>query len=131
MDWPATLLAAAGTAPASDYPSDGFDLAPILAGERVVQPRTLYWRYKAHQQRAMRQGAYKYLSIRGQDFLFDLAVDVRERANLAQQEAERLVAMKRAYADWEAQMLPIPTDAYSHRILPERQADHYGAAKAD
>ncbi|WP_236616953.1 sulfatase family protein [Sphingobium lactosutens] len=32
MDWVPTLLAAAGTAPAKDYPSDGMDLLPVLTG---------------------------------------------------------------------------------------------------
>ncbi len=74
-----TLLAAAGVAPDAAYPSDGENLLPVLKGEQSIHPRTLYWRYKAQSQRAVRDGDWKYLKINDNEFLFDVAVDASGR----------------------------------------------------
>jgi arylsulfatase A-like enzyme len=105
MDWTATFLAAAAVAPHPDYPLDGID----LLGEE--KPRKLYWRMKFREQKAMRSGTWKYLSIEGNEFLFDLSRDPRERANMRQREPARLEALKADYSGWQASMPPIPQDA--------------------
>jgi len=105
MDWVATFLAAAGVAPHPDYPLDGVDL---LADEK---PRDLYWRMNFRSQKAMRSGGWKYLSIEGYEYLFDLTRDARERANLRRREPARFDALRLAYADWEATLPSIPVDA--------------------
>ena len=105
MDWVATFLAAAGVAPHPDYPLDGTD----LLGKSVE--RNLYWRMKFRDQKAMRSGSWKYLSIEGNEFLFDLSRDGRERANYAKRNPEKFLELKRLYSDWEASMPPIPQDA--------------------
>ena len=105
MDWTATLLAAAGVAAHPDHPLDGVDL---LADEK---PRNLYWRMKFRGQKAVRSGAWKYLSIEGNEYLFDLSRDPRERANMRRREPARFEALKQAYAEWEATLPPIPPDA--------------------
>src|SRR5690606_123520 len=64
MDWVPTPLAAAGTRPHPDYPSDGMDLLDIITGRASVQSRRLFWRYKAATQSALRDGDWKYLKIR-------------------------------------------------------------------
>ncbi len=56
MDWVPTLLAAAGVQTHPDYPSDGQNLLPVLEGARAPVPRTLFWRYKSQEQRAVRRG---------------------------------------------------------------------------
>jgi arylsulfatase A-like enzyme len=105
MDWTATFLAAAGVEPHADYPLDGIDL------RSEEGPRTLYWRMKFRDQKAVRSGQWKYLSIEGNEFLFDLVQDPRERANMKQREPARLDELKADYARWEASMPPIPQDA--------------------
>ena len=57
MDWFPTLLAAAGAAPDPAFPPDGIDLLPLLTQASAPLPRKLFWRYKLHGQRAMRDGA--------------------------------------------------------------------------
>ncbi|MTW13558.1 sulfatase-like hydrolase/transferase [Pseudoduganella eburnea] len=126
MDWLPTLLAAAGTAPDPAYPPDGANLLPVLLGEQGVQPRSLYWRYKANAQRALRDGDWKYLKIREQEFLFNLALDQRERANLAQREPERLAALRAQWERWDAGMLPISADVRTYGVSGRVQADKYG-----
>ena len=94
MDWLPTLLAAAGGAPDPAYPPDGQNLLPVLTGQRAPAERTLFWRYKANAQRAVRSGNWKYLRINGNEFLFDVAVDQRERANLAQRHPDVFAQLK-------------------------------------
>jgi arylsulfatase A-like enzyme len=114
MDWLPTLLAAAGGAPDPRYPPDGENLLPVLLGQARPHPRTLYWRYKANAQAAMREGDWKYLKLGGKEHLYDLAADVRERADLKDREPERFARMKAAYAMWNAGMLPYPANSPSH-----------------
>jgi len=125
MDWLPTLLAAAGTAPDPAYQPDGVNLLPVLLGGQGVQPRSLYWRYKANAQRALRDGDWKYLKIHDQEFLFNLAADQRERANLAQREPERLAALRAQWERWDAGMLPISADVRTYGTSGRVQADKY------
>jgi arylsulfatase A-like enzyme len=111
MDWVATFLDAAGVAPHPDYPLDGVSLVPVLRDPTAVVERELYWRMKFRNQKAMRSGSWKYLSLDGDEFLFDLSKDQRERANRGRREPERLAALRARYADWEATVPPLPVDA--------------------
>jgi len=111
MDWVATFLEAAGVAPHSDYALDGISLLPVLDDPGTRIERDLYWRMKFRNQKAMRAGDWKYLSLDGDEFLFDLSADQRERANRGRLEPERLAAMRARYAAWEAAIPPLPADA--------------------
>ena len=66
---------------------------------------------KFRSQKAMRSGSWKWLSIEGHEFLFDLSRDPRERANLAQRQPGMFEELKRRYAAWDALLPPIPDDA--------------------
>ena len=115
-DWLPTLLAAAGAAPDPGYPSDGENLLPVLTGARAAHPRTLYWRYKANDQAAVRDGDWKYLRLGGREHLFDVAADPRERADLREARPQEFERLKRLYEAWNAQMLPYPPDARSYDV---------------
>jgi len=125
MDWLPTLLAAAGTGPDAAYPSDGDDLLPVLLGTRAPYPRTLYWRYKAQAQRAVRDGDWKYLKINENEFLFNVVDDVRERANLRDRYPEVLQRLRQQWEAWNSQQLPITDAVYSGSVTPDTQADRY------
>ncbi|MCS6764811.1 MAG: hypothetical protein MO853_13745 [Candidatus Protistobacter heckmanni] len=61
----------------------------------------------------------------GNDYLFNIPADARERANLAARQPERLQAMRAAWEAWNATMPPIPEDAtvslgYSVKDMPQR-----------
>jgi arylsulfatase A-like enzyme len=111
MDWTATLLAAAGVLPHRDYPMDGISLLPVLDAPGAPIARDLYWRMKFRGQKALRSGEWKYLVLDGDEFLFDLSRDQRERANLARRHPDRLADLRTRYAAWEASLPPIPPDA--------------------
>jgi arylsulfatase A-like enzyme len=76
-------------------------------------------KYRA--QRAVRSGDWKYFASEDGEFLFNLARDARERANLARREPQRLAELRAKYQAWEASIPAIPADAaYS---IPYTRAD--------
>ena len=116
MDWTVTMLEAAGVAPDPAYPLDGVSLLPVLSDPKAWIERELFWRMKYRDQRAMRSGEWKYLTIDGNEYLFDLGADERERANQARREPNRLAQMRARYQAWHATMPPIPDDAQASLI---------------
>ncbi|HEY8249442.1 MAG TPA: sulfatase-like hydrolase/transferase [Burkholderiales bacterium] len=105
MDWVATFLDAADVAAHPDYPLDGVSLLKESRG------RELFWRMKFRDQKAMRSGKWKWLSIEGNEFLFDLSNDARERANMAKRQPATFEELRKRYAVWDASLPPIPDDA--------------------
>ncbi len=111
MDWMPTLLDAAGVAPHPDYPLDGLSMLPVLRQPDALRARPMFWRMKYRGQAAAIDGPWKYLKLDGHEFLFNIDVDARERANLAQREPDRLRELRQRHAEWAATMPPIPEDA--------------------
>ena len=101
----------------------GWALAIALAGGAMPE-RTLFWRFGSKDQKAARRGAYKYLSINGNEFLFDVVQDPLERGNLKDRMPDRFAELKAAFEAWDAGMLHDP-DAPSFGITPTLQADHF------
>lgn len=126
MDWMPTLLAAAGAKPDPRYPSDGMNLLPQLSGAAPV-PRTLFWRYKGNNQRAVREGNLKYLKIRQNTYLFDVAADPLERANLKERRPEDFARLTEKWRAWNATMLPEIAESFTDAVQASKQADHIGA----
>jgi arylsulfatase A-like enzyme len=125
MDWSATMLDAAGASADAAYPLDGISLLPVLKDPTSSFRRPLHWRMNHRGQRALRDGDWKYLRVDGNDYLFNIPADERERANHAGREPARLAAMRAAWEAWEATMPPIPADAtvslgYSVKDMPQR-----------
>jgi arylsulfatase A-like enzyme len=131
MDWMPTLLAAASTAPDSSYPVDGMNLLPMLTQDAAPVPRKLFWRYKANAQRAVRDGDYKFLKILNNTFLFNVAEDPLERANLKDRQKDVYHRLVREWDDWNASMLPEIQESFTHSFDGEELADHFGAKKSD
>jgi len=125
MDWSTTLLEIGGGRAHPDFPLDGVSLRGLLDDPTSVIERPMFWRMKHRQQRAMRQGPWKYLRVDNNEFLFHIDSDARERANLARRHPERLRAMREAWETWNATMPAIPEDAdvslsYTERDMPQR-----------
>ena len=128
MDFLPTLLAAAGARPDPRYPPDGIDLLPILTDDAPARPRRLFWRFRNAEQAAVRDGDWKYLKLAGREYLFDLARDARERANLREVQPRRFAALKAAFAAWDGGMLPYPEGSYAYDV-GEVDPDRYGAGR--
>jgi arylsulfatase A-like enzyme len=104
MDWTATILAAAETAAAKDYPLDGISLLPIVKGASAVQDRTFFWRI--HDQDAVRKGNWKYFRDGTRRRLFDLSVDSHEQADFSRKHPEVFKQLVAEFEQWNGQMLP-------------------------
>lgn len=107
------------------YAPDGQSLLGLLADGSKKFERTMFWRMKHREQRAMRQGNWKYLRVDGHDYLFDVVTDARERANLGKHQPDRLATMRSAWEAWNATMPAIPEDArvslgYGREDMPQR-----------
>jgi arylsulfatase A-like enzyme len=126
MDWMPTLLATAGTQPDPAYPPDGENLLPTLTDRAAPHPRKLYWRYKAGSQRAIRDSDWKYLRIAGNDFLFDVVKDPRERANLKNRQKDVYDRLKSDWEAWNDTMLPERPRPATYGNPSNFLADHYG-----
>ncbi|HEY0436511.1 MAG TPA: sulfatase-like hydrolase/transferase [Phenylobacterium sp.] len=114
MDWLPTLLATAGVPLDGGSAMDGENLLPTLTGRPQPHPRKLFWRYKAAEQAAVRDGDWKYLKLGGKEHLFNLAQDERERAELKAAHPEILARLKADFAAWNAAMLPYPAISTSY-----------------
>ncbi len=128
MDWLPTLLAAADSTPAPNYPSDGIDLLPIMTAKATPFPRKLFWRYKANHQRAARDGDWKILKINDNTFLFDVAADPMERANLKERHRDVFDMLAAEWNAWNATMLPEVRESYTDAFTAAQFADHIGAS---
>ena len=62
-------------------------------------------------QRALRDGDWKYLRVDGNDYLFNIPADERERANLGSRHPAPLAELRSAWEAWNATMPAIPEDA--------------------
>jgi arylsulfatase A-like enzyme len=126
MDFLPTFLAAAGGAPDPGHPPDGADIRSALAGDTLPE-RTLFWRFHNKDQKSVRRGSYKYLSINGNEFLFDIIADPLERGNLKDRMPDKFAELKQAFDTWNADMLTAP-DISSFGFTPQMLADHFGPA---
>jgi arylsulfatase A-like enzyme len=130
MDWFATLLAAAGTAPHAKYPSDGMSLLPMLTQNAAPVSRKLFWRYKGKAQRSARDGDFKVLKILDNTFLFNVVEDPLERANLKERRRDIYDRMVREWNAWNATMLPEVRESATGSWTGSEVADHFGTTSA-
>jgi arylsulfatase A-like enzyme len=110
MDWVATFLDRADVSPHPDYPLDGVSLL------QKHPMRELFWRMKFRSQKAVRSGNWKWLSIEGNEFLFDLSGDARERANLRHRLPEEFERLRNRYQAWHETMPAAPPDAKFYQV---------------
>jgi arylsulfatase A-like enzyme len=130
MDWMPTFLAAAGAAADPGFPPDGLSLLPQLTAGAAPVSRRLYWRYHFNAQRAMREGDMKYLKIAGNEFLFNVADDPLERANLKARQPDVFRRMVQSYEEWNTTMLPDQGDISSSPLgYADELADHFGVQR--
>jgi arylsulfatase A len=142
-DLPATILELTGQAVPTDL--DGVSLAGLLIDGRPLPSRPLFWHYPHYANQgsrpggAMRDGDWKLIEFyeSGRRELFNLAQDVGEGRNLAEEEPARVAEMAARLADWRAAVnaqMPTPNADYSPNaqladgqiVLPARTADVHG-----
>jgi arylsulfatase A-like enzyme len=100
-----TMLSVSGLEPLPGSPSlDGKDLMPVLTGKTNKLHDALYWSSGHEGKWAVRQGDWKYTFDRGEEGLFNLAKDIGEANNLKAKYPEKLLQLKKLYADWFEEM---------------------------
>jgi arylsulfatase A-like enzyme len=97
-----TIAAAAGAAVPPEIKLDGFDMTPVLRGEKASPRAEMFWQRRAD--RAARVGQWKWIEAAAGGGLFDLLSDRGEQKDLSKQRPE-IVAMVRArWENWRAEM---------------------------
>ena len=124
MDWTATFLAAGNAQADPAYPLDGINLlntgtagvSPAMSAKREpsstniqhpassISPRAFFWRHS--NQSAVVKWPWKYLHDGTNEYLFNLDVDQRERANFSTQNPALFEQLKKDFATWESTVLP-------------------------
>ena len=115
MDFLPTLLAAGG-GDVKDGAFDGINLLSQLLGDASPVERTIFWRFKAGEQGAVRQGDWKYVTLGGKEHLFNVASDPRERVKLQDEHAETFQELQALYERWNLSMLPYPEVSFSESV---------------
>jgi arylsulfatase A-like enzyme len=104
MDLTATILAVTNSPVPAEAKLEGMNLLPLLQNGAQRTERTLFWRVttQARRQRAVRQGDWKLVLDAGVPFLYNLATDVGERNDLANQRQDIVRKLFPLIGQWEA-----------------------------
>jgi arylsulfatase A-like enzyme len=99
--WP-TLAAIAGAKSPPDVTLDGFDMLPVLRGERPSPRTEMFWQRRGD--RAARVGQWKWSESARGGGLYDLTADLGETKDLSRDRPEELARVKARWAAWRAAM---------------------------
>ena len=97
-----TLLQASQVKPPQDIILDGFDLLPVLRGEKPSARQTMFWQ-RRHDKGA-RVGDWKWVDSNRGSGLFNLKTDIGEQQDLSATHPEKLKLLKQHFARWKKQM---------------------------
>ncbi len=97
-----TLCRAAGAEVPGDITLDGFDMTPVLAGQRKSPRTEMFWERRGD--RAARVGNWKWVESSRGGGLFDLAVDIAEQHDLSGAKPDVLEHVKSRFAAWKRLM---------------------------
>jgi arylsulfatase A-like enzyme len=114
LDIAATIVAHSGAKVPADKPLDGVDLIPYLTGANRESPHPiLFWRWFDSKSFAVRIGDQKFIEMGRQKkgeridspLLFDLAQDLGEAHNLAEERPAMVQDAQAKLAEWNAPMV--------------------------
>ena len=98
-----TFAAISGAKPRAGVKLDGFDMLPILRGEKKSPRAEMYWERRS--QRAARVGNWKWVDMGGANTgLFDLATDLGEKRDLSKEKPDVLAMMRTKFDGWKKEM---------------------------
>ena len=97
-----TLLAATGAPAPKDVKLDGFDMLPILRGEKPSPRQDMFWQRRSD--KAARVGNWKWLDSAKGKGLYDLSNDIGETKDLSKEKPEILQMMQARFAGWRREM---------------------------
>ncbi|MBM4155471.1 MAG: N-acetylgalactosamine-6-sulfatase [Lentisphaerae bacterium] len=96
-----TLAAAAGATPDPASRLDGFDMTPVLRGEKPSPRTEMFWQRRGD--RAARVGPWKWVDGPSGG-LFDLAADLGETRDLSQEKPDVAARVRARFEAWRREM---------------------------
>ena len=93
-----TLVQAAGADLPENTVFDGFDMLPVLQGQRESPRKNMFWERKGEY--GARVGKWKLVHSRGSTGLFDLSEDLGEQNNLSNKLPAVKERMESSYLQW-------------------------------
>ena len=109
-----TALDAANAMPAV-HDFAGRSMMPLLTGQAERHHETLFWSKGPEDEWAVRRGDWKLHWSKGRMELVNLATDPSETRNVADENAEKVSELSRAFDDWIAEM-PAPITGGPKRL---------------
>ncbi|WP_042724644.1 sulfatase-like hydrolase/transferase [Chthoniobacter flavus] len=104
LDVFATACALAGTKPETSHPLDSVDMLPVLEGNaRQPTHATLFWEFPGFGAAVADRDLKLVVPKKGSPQLFDLAVDIGEKSDLAAQNPEKVARLSTLLSEWHAQ----------------------------
>ena len=102
MDLLPMFVRATGLDLAEGIVFDGFDMAPVLAGEKPSPRKEMFWQRRAD--KAARVGHWKWVESKAGSGLFDLSVDIGEQHDLSASHPDMLKKLKARFSAWKKEM---------------------------
>ena len=100
MDVLPTLLSLVNIS--TDYKFDGVDFSKTLFSNKKLKNRSVFWRYR--DQLVTREGDWKYLKTKDNEYLFNLEKDLAEQTDLKDTNTEKFRYLKSLMSTWEDEM---------------------------
>ena len=97
-----TLLAATGIEKPASLTLDGFNILPLLEGEKDMERKEMFWEFRGDY--AARVGDLKWIKSERVNGLFDLSDDAGEKNDLSEKEKNDLIMMEGRFRQWQAEM---------------------------
>lgn len=101
---PTILKATGATEPAIKF--DGFDMLPVVRGERPSPRTEMFWQRRGD--KAARSGRWKWIESADGNGLYDLTTDLGETIDLTEREPETARKLRERFAAWRAEMDAAP-----------------------
>ena len=106
LDVFATVASAASAEKYIKNDIDGVDLLPYINGEKSGIPHEyLYWQNPDKDIDVVRDERYKYLRIKGDEYIFDLKNDISEKTNIIDSSKPIFDRLKSQFKEWEKDMI--------------------------
>ncbi|MBI3875635.1 MAG: sulfatase-like hydrolase/transferase [Verrucomicrobia bacterium] len=97
-----TILSATGAKPPRGVKLDGFDMLPVLSGEKKSSRAEMFWQRRGD--KAARVGNWKWVESEKGGGLFDLAADLGETKDLSKEHPDALAKVKARFDAWRREM---------------------------
>jgi len=81
---------------------DGYNMLPVLQGKAESPRKEMFW--KRRESLGARVGQWKYVKMRGKEYLFDLSQDIGEKNDLSQTMPDQFNKTKTAFTAWLQEM---------------------------